>query len=128
MSAALMFAARHLTRYLTAAARTNGNAPSRPANVCENVLLHVYHNICILTYAPSSEDRTRRVELRTTAPLALSYSRLLVSILITIAWAPLMKPPLDCALRPPADDTVCKQRKNATRLFSPAIRIVVGRR
>jgi len=41
---------------------------------------------------------------------------------------PYETPPLDCALRPPADDTVCKQRKNATRLFSPAIRIVVGRR
>lgn len=128
MSAALMFAARHLTRYLTAAARTNGNAPSRPADVCESAHVRVYHRR-IPTYSPCRPRIVREGGIAyhgTPSSIVLSIARL--DTRHDSVGPPCETPPLDCALRPPADDTVCKQRKNATRLFSPAIQIVVGRR
>lgn len=124
MLVSLMFADRHLARYLTAAARANEwqCTLSTCRRVWEHTCIHTIESNTY-TYVPSPEDRTRRVELHAAAPLVL-----LASILVTIAWTPLETPPLARALRPPAGDTVCKQRKNATRLFSPAIRIAVGQR
>lgn len=75
MSVALMFADRHLARYLTATARANewqctlstcGRVWERTSTYTTET--HTY------TYVPSPEDRTRRVELHAAAPLALSYS------------------------------------------------------
>jgi len=76
MSAALMFAARHLARYLTSPRlreRTNGNVPSRLANVCGSEYIRT-HQRRAHKYTSSPEDRTQRVELRAAAPLVLSYS------------------------------------------------------
>lgn len=129
MSVALMFTARHLARYFTSSRlRTNGNVPSRLASVCGSEHTRT-HQRRAHKYASSPEDRTRRVELRAAAPLVPSYSTARLDTRHDSLIGPRLKhPPLARALRPPAGDTVCKQRKNATRLFPPAIRIAISRR
>lgn len=142
MSVALMFAARHLARYLTVAARASEwqctlSTRRRVYRERERSAIHSRHTHTnvhrhVYTYASSPEDHTRRVELRAVAPLVLSYSTARLDTRHDSARVPLETLPpslssffstplgpsvLARTFRPPANDTVCKQRKNATRLF-----------
>lgn len=132
MSVALMFADRHLARYLTAAARMNEwqCTLSTCRRVWERTCMYIHiHETCTRTHMCHRPRIVRgRVVLHAAAPLALSYSTARIDTRHDSVDPPRNTPSSPRALRPPAGDTVCKQRKNATRLFSPAIRIAVGRR